>query len=160
MSTTLGREFLPFIHRIGGVWIEMDRPRYGDQIYSHCSLPEHEWRHYHISTLKNLIRRGGVPSRKIGVALLPDQVEHVRQRHGIEPDHLQRLTREQLREPGIMVMLPDESMILVDGNHRYVRRFELGMPKMWFWVVTEESAKQALVALPPDLKLIAEKAAA
>lgn len=58
---------------------------------------------------------------------------------GIEQEHLDTLTAARLDVPVISVLWPDGSCLLIDGNHRYYRRWQLGYKTVWTYV------------LPPDL---------
>jgi len=60
---------------------------------------------------------------------------------GVEEYKVERLTPEQVDEPGIGVLLNDDvdevapnQFVLVDGNHRLVKRFRAGLRGMDVWI--------------------------
>jgi hypothetical protein len=155
-----GEIFIPFLYRSGGISISLTDARPNDQLYSHLDTSNGEWRHYHVLSLHHLAKSKPKFCRRITVELIPEQVEFIRKTGGVERKHLQTLTQQRLQEPGIMVLLSGETCILVDGNHRYVRRYDDGMKTMDFIQIDEIGARQALLDLPPMLKLVAEKSVA
>ena len=46
---------------------------------------------------------------------------------GIEPHRLARLKPEHLLDPITIILMNDKSLLMVEGNHRYVKHWQLGM---------------------------------
>ena len=67
--------------------------------------------------------------KKIALASLdiePRIVEMCRTQRGVEQWKLDRLREPYLSVPIVMAELEDRTWLMVDGNHRYVRRSEIG----------------------------------
>ncbi len=58
--------------------------------------------------------------------LEPQIVEMCRAKRGVEQWRLDRLCEPYLSLPIVMVELEERTHLMVDGNHRYVRRWEMG----------------------------------
>ncbi len=147
-----GRVFLPYKHQIGGVLITPGVVREDQQIFSHCSLPEGVYRHFDVGCLIRMARTAPpFTYATIAVRLLDEDAARIASCSGIERPHLDRLKTHRLQEPGIMVLMPDGTTILVDGNHRYVRRWQMGLKTMSFVRFTEAQARRSLLAIPDEL---------
>ena len=149
-SDAQGRVFLSYKHTPGGRWCSAV-PDPTQQVFSHRSADDGQWRHYDVARLWRMVHATPKVYARIAVALLADQVEYVRSRHGIEQAHLDRMTSERLEQPGLVVLMADASSILVDGNHRYVRRSQLGHRHMRFVELTEVQAMPSLLDIPDDV---------
>lgn len=60
-------------------------------------------------------------------------VDHIRTNGGVEAWRLPMFTSVELERPGITVLFPDGHIVLVDGNHRLVRRWETGLTTFRFF---------------------------
>jgi len=73
---------------------------------------------------------------------------------GIEKHRLYRLTIDNLaRQPILIARLPDETCVIIDGNHHYVRAFQLGVEGLPCVIAPEHIWRQYLVdisSLCPD----------
>jgi hypothetical protein len=142
--------FIPYLYAKGGVWVSSQRDP-TNQVFNHKDLAG-VWRHYHINTLKFIVSDPRTRAKAVEIGLEAHNIQHVMETSGIEVEHFDRITPEFLEQPGIVVHFPTEdSHLVVDGNHRYVRRFQLGYPTMKFWQLSEEQANGALLDLPPGL---------
>lgn len=84
-------------------------------------------------------------------AITPDQAPFVIRNNGIEMDHLDRMSRADADDPGIILLWADGRETIIDGNHRFVKRWQLKLPDMWFSVITEEQIKPFLLDFPDEL---------
>ena len=144
---------LPYKHRVGGM-VCSSTPDHSQQVFSHRSDSDGIVRHWDVSLLHEFCRctgRGHSTPHKTKIRIKQEQARFLLQYSGVEQPHLIRLSADRLREPGILVMLPDDTGIIVDGNHRYVRRWQLGFRSMLFFVFTLEQAALAELAIPEDL---------
>jgi hypothetical protein len=64
----------------------------------------------------------------------PHIVEVCRTKRGVEQWKLDRLCEPYLSFPIVMAELEDRTYVMVDGNHRYVRRSELGYSSIQAYV--------------------------
>lgn len=67
---------------------------------------------------------------KVEVSLRAEDIAFLRTNNGVEQCGLDRLPDAALDRPGYMVVFPDGTVTLVDGNHRAVKRFEKGYRTM------------------------------
>lgn len=141
---------LPYIYDRGFLEITAEGDPAGHQVFSHQDL-EGCWRHFDITKLKSLIEENPTLCRLDECALLKDQVLFVMRNHGIEPEHITKITPADIERPGILADLPDDTSILVDGNHRYVARFLRQDNTMSMWRVPEQVWKRCLVLMPLEL---------
>ncbi len=117
---------------------------YTKQIFSHTSL-DGTVRHYDINKLERMVKELNIPDRLISVD--EDHTIFVIQNRGVELEHLDRISIERLKDPGIMIDF-GEDQLLADGSHRYVKLYSMGMDSMLVYWFTEEQAKKALLDLP------------
>lgn len=61
------------------------------------------------------------------VALRPEWIEHIANHGGCEPDHLEKLMPWHTSEPAILLAGPKGTYTVVDGNHRLLKRFMMGL---------------------------------
>lgn len=136
------RIFVPYKYARGGIWLSpvVD---YTQQVFSFRADDTGETIHWYVNRLYKV-----EPKEEITVELLPDQIDFVLRKHGIQADRLTKIPNDRLDEHGLMVHFDDGSDVFVDGNHRYVRRFQLGRRYMNFWLLTREQAKVAELDLP------------
>jgi hypothetical protein len=140
--------------RSNGVVVCLEVIRVEDQIYSHQSnsgLDKGLWRHFHIATMVEMVKRHPDQFTLLEVLLVADDATFILNNAGVERGYLSKLTADQLNQPGLMCLLPDGSSILVDGNHRYVRRFFDRCETMGFWQFTEAQARYALLDIPDSV---------
>ena len=96
-----------------------------DQVFSHTDLDGVQ-RHFNTSAMvRAILSRQVVP--ECGVAPLPEHVvASIRANHGVEEHHLEAVDAN-LDSPCIMVEFEDGKSLVVDGNHRIVRRWDKGL---------------------------------
>lgn len=146
--------YLPYIHDSGGTVINLAKPDYTDQIFSHRDL-DGAYRHFHIPKLAAMISRQTTDQFHFGeFEVTAEMAAIIANGHGIEAEHLAtRISEEFLHTPGIMCAFADGTQLLVDGNHRFVKRAQCGLQFMQFWLLPETAWRNALVALPAVLEM-------
>lgn len=143
-----GAVFIHFLHDNGGITIRLDKPDYADQYFTHIDPEDGTIRHFHVPKLQTIIKQ---KSFDIGVfACTPEQASFIMQNHNIDEKHMDRISDQSLNEPGIICLFEDGggSQLIVDGNHRYVKRTRLGLETMDFWLVPETTWRSALLRVP------------
>jgi hypothetical protein len=86
---------------------------------------------------------------KIALAMLdiePHIVEMCRTQRGVEQWKLDRLREPFLSLPIVMAELEDRTWLMVDGNHRYVRRSEVGFTSIQAYLFAFDQWKPFLGA--------------
>src|SRR5574337_769114 len=72
------------------------------------------------------------------VIIEPDFAENcIAKARGVDMDRINSLTKERLSEPVIGCTLTDGSVLLVDGNHRYMRRYLDGYKTVDYFLFPE-----------------------
>ncbi len=136
--------FVRYRHRPGGTWLHTRVLRPEDQFFSLRQEETGETRHWLIRDLYAAAKIADC----ITAVLDQEGTEHVMRWNGIEQAHLDRLSPAQLEEPGILIRFPDGKSTVIDGNHRWVRRYQLGERTMRFFCFAEEQARLAMLILP------------
>lgn len=77
---------------------------------------------YDIREIKNAIHADQVPVICMRVTLNDAYVNHLYTYGGCEQDHVNRITAEDIKRPGIGFVYP-EGLQIVDGSHRIVARW-------------------------------------
>lgn len=147
------RMFIPYKYGGGGHWIGPETD-YGDETFSFVDYVTGEQWHWHVLRLWQSIRAGQPPFDQVDlgeVDLGAADVDFIYRKHGIEDAGLLRLSAKKLETPGIMCDLPDGTVVVVDGNHRYVRRYRDGLRSMKFYRLTEPQWRTALLDIPEEI---------
>lgn len=141
------KTFLPYKFDTGGVIVDPHNIDYRDQIFSHTDPDDQRTRNFHVTKLKQLIRQNTFPL--IDFEISETHAKFVADHRLIDQTHItERMTDALVNEPGIICLFSDESQLTVDGNHRFIKRFQLGMPTMQFWLVPESAWRKSLVNVP------------
>lgn len=80
-------------------------------------------------------------------------VDHVWTLRGIEAGRVAAYPMARIDEPGIGCLFPDGGTLTVDGNHRLVKRWELGLRTMVFRVAPERVWRHCL-ARPEEVRSV------
>ena len=138
-----------YLHDEGSARIDLRVPQTADQIFSHLDPDDGRTRHFHIPKLAQLIRQYADACELIEYGITDEQVEFVIRTHNIDDGHVvNRITPDSLEQPGIICAFPDETELLVDGNHRFVARHRAGKTMMRFWKVPYPLWEKSLVRVP------------
>ena len=122
------------------------------QVFSHVD-PRGVTRHFHIYTLEQFIQRNFALCLDEWVSLVPLQTAMICKTREIDPNTIEMIpAASKISDPGIAVRFKkDNTTLIVDGNHRWVRRFMRGYQDMQFVVIPEPFWEVALV--PHDVVL-------
>jgi hypothetical protein len=94
----------------------------------------------------------------IEIPLIPEDARMIDETRGINMSHLRRMPRARMEEPGIAVFMQDGSFLLVDGNHRYLKRINAGRETMVFHTCRPPTWEAALLDVPATRKAWESKA--
>jgi hypothetical protein len=106
-----------------------------DQIFTHVD-PAGVTRHFNASAiLRDLLKKKLIEhARYQEVELTADLVKHVEDNHGIEQDHIERISEADTLLPIMLACFDDGTQCCIDGNHRIVKRWRMGkttIPAIW-----------------------------
>lgn len=118
------------------------------QVYSHRDT-EGVWRHFHIGALEKDIQAGYIKPSVINAELEPHVVEAIREHSGLERRGFE-FALQRLDEPIMIAMFEDESVIVIDGNHRMVARYDLGFTHVKAYILLRHVWEQYLIEGIPD----------
>jgi len=154
MDKSYPNMIIPWLHRPGGLPLTTTKD-YSQQIFTHKEDETGIVRHWHVNTLQEMVKLPRLFRHdKLLTSLAKKQVDFVRNNNGVNDTFLHTISKARLREPGILVMLPDVSYVVVDGNHRMVRRYDTGHLDMLFYTFTLQVAEHALLNIPPEMQKI------
>ena len=147
------RTFLPYKFDDGGTIVDPHNRDYNDQIYSHLDTDGRD-RHFHITKLQKLIlesltNQGSDGKAELGVFPVDRKnAASVAGRCSLDESHLGRLSAADVDKPGIICLFDDNAHLIVDGNHRYIKRYRLKKDTMEFWIAPEAIWRRTLLAVP------------
>jgi len=84
---------------------------------------EHHWL---VSLILFAIATGRLRPECVRLAITDDLYETVLRCNGVEEARLPAISEERLRYPVIVVAMPDECHVLIDGSHRLVESYRHG----------------------------------
>lgn len=147
---------IPFVHSDDVFTVRLGSRDPTDQVFTYQALNEDDspagaMIHVAVGKLRREIARNPRAFRQKEYAVVPEQAVHVIEHNGVEMGHLDRLSERAAEHPGILLEWNDGTETIVDGNHRYVKRWQLGKETMWFTIVTEEQIKPFLLDFPDEL---------
>lgn len=93
--------------------------------------------------------------KPVHIPIEDSNAEFIRANNGLEPHRLNRITAEQIKQhPILMAHMNDDTMLILDGSHRFVRAYDLGMEVLPGFVIKErELAQFEIGGLSEDFKL-------
>lgn len=68
--------------------------------------------------------------KSLSIKIDPEHVRIVKERRGIEQPRIDRLSLLHIDKPIVGAFARDGSFIIVDGNHRFVKRHQMGFPNI------------------------------
>lgn len=98
-----------------------------DEIFSHVDEEGVE-RHFNATKMREwaLLHLNNV--ELLTVPIDPSYISFIVHARGVEDGKINRMREPYLSQPVLGVHFPDGSTLTVDGHHRLVKRFMLGMP--------------------------------
>jgi hypothetical protein len=97
-----------------------------DEIFSHTDL-QGVTRHWNTSAMVRAVFQRRVKPSLVNCPLTEDLIQHIEQNHGVEEPNIAQLPDKVLEIPVVLVHFDDGSDLLVDGNHRVVKRWRKGL---------------------------------
>jgi hypothetical protein len=88
----------------------------------------------------------------IDVDIVPADARLIDETRGINRAQLRNMPRQRVDEPGIGVFQEDGSFLVVDGNHRYCKRANLGEKSMLFHACWSPHWHAALINLSATVR--------
>lgn len=95
--------------------------------------------HFRTDAMKRFVHQNKEFAKTIffRTTLDAQQAQFIKENGGVEDAHIEELTEEDLEEPCLGVVLED-GVILVDGNHRYYKRWLVGKDTVDIYIFPEE----------------------
>lgn len=120
----------------------------------------HRWLHINTSAILRDILARKVDAHPQYVPVDPDQADYVMRNHGVEAQHLARLTPKHLEVPILVLLFPPDYTVIADGNHRFVKAWKLGLPELPAFIVSQEQWEPYVITdIPQGMKCILENSA-
>lgn len=99
-----------------------------EQVFTHHDHDTDIVRHIHVSNLWDGIKAGHVSVSHRMMALTDSLYELICKGQGIERDHIPNITPDSAAfDPALVVEFPNGDNIIVDGNHKIVKAYEMGL---------------------------------
>ncbi len=141
--------FIPYKYDSGGITVTYP-PRQEDlkpeaQVFSYRANDGSLDIHVDIEKMYRIIRSNPEKFTLITIGLIETQVNHVRKFNGITISQLAMVSAERMNEPGIMLHRRNGMDVVLDGNHRLVKRFMNGLDYIDMWKVSEHDIRPALL---------------
>jgi hypothetical protein len=141
---------VPYMDGSGDLEIDLSRIDYTKQVFSHLD-DDGVQRHFDINKLYRIAAANPTSFPKLAMPITDQQAAHIMRYNGIEQSRVRAITPKRAIEPGLVLQLDDNTHILLDGNHRYVKRYSMGRSHMRFYVFTEAEARPAMLLIPDDV---------
>lgn len=125
-----------------------------DEIFTHIDEDAGITRHFNATSMARFAE-AAMRLRYIEIPLDAELAEYVRGHRGIEQWKLDRLCEPYLSRPIVAVQFSaDDSVLPIDGNHRIVRRFELGLKTVRAVVFPEGEWERFLLSPEPEVERV------
>lgn len=119
-----------------------------DHSFTHVTNDTHELTVFNTTALEKYLR--ATKTMPEWVDLSREHAQLMLDNHGVEQEHVDRLTPECLRRPVIFIEWFDKTHILVDGNHRFVyAHFKARKKEILTWIVKPNIWKHFTIEIPP-----------
>lgn len=116
---------------------------YFDDIFTHVDV-DGTVRHFNATKMRRAVEKGDILLDAMEVAIDPSFAEFILLNRGIEEPKVRRLCEPYLSAPLLHVEFPD-TVLLVDGHHRYVRLYREGRAYYNAYIVKGGHWQQFLV---------------
>ena len=114
------------------------------EIFSHIDT-DGTLRKFSINLLKESFEKNPDDWETITMSIDKKRAKYVMEKNGVELPRVLSYPRSKINFPGIGCLWQDNSMLIVDGNHRLVKRICLKLKTMDFNVCQETIWEQCLV---------------
>lgn len=105
---------------------------------------------FNVRGIKDDIVSGEIDSHVIRIKITEEFYRHTLTNGGVEEQHVRSLNSEDLDRIAVGVLMPGDTLMLIDGNHRLARRYRDGMTDMRVVVVRCSACREHL-ALPEQI---------
>ena len=102
---------------------------------------------FDVRGIKDDIAKGRIPCSAIRIDMTESWVTHIGTNGGIDESRVSSLEPHMLGRIAVGIMMPSKSLMIVDGNHRIVRRWRDGLRDVRIAVVEWRSCMRHV--LPP-----------
>ena len=107
-----------------------------DQIFSHTDFSG-VTRHFNATAIIRAISYRRITPNFATLDLIPSVIDTIEKHHGVDQVHLDRLTDDMLSSPILIAEFNDGANLVIDGNHRIVKRFKKGFKTVDAVIVNE-----------------------
>ncbi len=117
--------------------------------YYHLNIPEIGELFFDVRGIKDAIAADKIRCVVMKAQLTERWVELIRTQNDVEEVRVAKLTPADLRRPGVAVGWPNGAITLIDGSHRLVKRFRLGL-STFRYVVVDITDLEPFTCLPGE----------
>jgi hypothetical protein len=115
-----------------------------DEIFSHTD-EDGVTRHWNTSAMVRAVFERKVKPAHGECDINGSLVAHILSNHGVEEANLAQLPDKVLDIPVVLAQFTDGTSLLIDGNHRVVKRWRKGLKKVHAMIFSEEQWKPFLL---------------
>lgn len=122
-----------------------------NQLFSHTSVTTKETIHVDVAALRSALGNKSFKGADLRFMGIPkDLYDQILEQQGIEQDHLARITPDAAaHEPALILEETPQSHIIIDGNHRIIKAYQIGLRSKPAIFVTPEAIAPFLHT-PPE----------
>lgn len=118
-----------------------------DASFTHVTNDTHELTIFNTTALEKYLR--ATKTMPEWVTVSQEHAQLILDTHGVEQEHLDRLTDACLRRPIIFAKWFDGSDVLIDGNHRFVyASLKAGKDEILAWMVQPNIWRHFTIEIP------------
>jgi hypothetical protein len=137
-------------------WLERNFTNNVDQVFTFTAFDTNETVHVNVSKLSRALHENDVPKARFGMMVLYEELHQmILKQQGIERDHLDSIPLDDVAfEPAIVVEDKNNTHIIVDGNHKIVKAYEIGLRRRPAFFVPRESLTPFLYEIPESVSRV------
>lgn len=111
-----------------------------EEVFSWVSMNGTEELHFRTTIMKRFLDANPEFAKgcRFTTEMDGDFAEHVGKFNGLEEDHFNTVTPYRLDEPVLGCIMPDGTVLLVDGSHRYYMRYLRGCDTVEYYLFPQE----------------------
>ena len=125
----------------------MTKPQHADQVFTFGDTGG-VVRHFDISRIRGMFAEVPVEWPLVEMPIGRADEQFMLRHRGVEEGKVRALPLSALDEPGIACWMPDQSLLIIDGTHRLVKRVRRKLTTMFFYVGNEASWTRGLIGSP------------
>lgn len=116
------------------------------QIFSHVDPETGQLRHFAASIMYDHAVK--VKKNILSVYVNPADIDMLISQRDVNIEYAKSLSKEQCNQPIVFCAMPSDLFLMVDGHHRYVRKFLDKEIEIQAYLFLQEEWEQFLVELP------------